>query len=222
MPIELGDAISHLPAIACLLFLVGLLVGEVREWTWFRVVVKTSASASFLIYGVTSGAPWAGAAGVAVMVGLVLGAVGDIALLSRARPAFLLGLVSFLAGHVAYVVAFLVLGVSLVGVGLWAAILTIVAWRVWKWLGPHAGSMKGPVIAYIVTITVMVVCAAASVTEAPGPARAVLAVAAGLFFASDLAVARDRFVEKSSANRIVGLPLYYVAQLLFAGWIASA
>jgi len=42
------------------------------------------------------------------------------------------------------------------------------------------------------------------------------------FLASDLAVARDRFVAAGASNRIVGLPLYYLAQLGFAGWLVLA
>jgi hypothetical protein len=37
-----------------------------------------------------------------------------------------------------------------------------------------------------------------------------------LFAASDLAVARDQFVRPGLANRMVGLPLYYAAQVLLA------
>jgi uncharacterized membrane protein YhhN len=41
-----------------------------------------------------------------------------------------------------------------------------------------------------------------------------------LFFISDLAVARDRFVAPSFANRSWGLPSYYAGQLLLA-WAIS-
>jgi len=37
-----------------------------------------------------------------------------------------------------------------------------------------------------------------------------------LFWLSDLAVARDRFVRPGFVNPLVGLPLYYAAQLLLA------
>ncbi len=37
-----------------------------------------------------------------------------------------------------------------------------------------------------------------------------------LFYISDLFVARQRFVVDSPVNRVVGLPLYYVAQFLLA------
>jgi uncharacterized membrane protein YhhN len=55
---------------------------------------------------------------------------------------------------------------------------------------------------------------ACGVTAAGGP----WAVAAGAlaFTASDVSVARDRFVRPQFLNRAWGLPLYYVAQLLIA------
>ena len=43
-------------------------------------------------------------------------------------------------------------------------------------------------------------------------------VAAGalLFYVSDLAVARHRFVKAELLNRAIGLPLYYAGQVLIA------
>jgi hypothetical protein len=39
---------------------------------------------------------------------------------------------------------------------------------------------------------------------------------AGLFYVSDLAVARDRFIAPGFANAAWGLPLYYGGQLVLA------
>jgi hypothetical protein len=41
-------------------------------------------------------------------------------------------------------------------------------------------------------------------------------LAAALFAASDVLVARQQFVAPAMANRIIGLPMYFAAQLLFA------
>ena len=41
-------------------------------------------------------------------------------------------------------------------------------------------------------------------------------VGAVMFYGSDLAVARDRFVAPGFSNRAWGLPLYYAAQLVIA------
>jgi uncharacterized membrane protein YhhN len=50
----------------------------------------------------------------------------------------------------------------------------------------------------------------------PDPQRTRLLAGAALFFVSDLAVARDRFVAHGFANRLWGLPAYYAGQLLIA------
>ena len=42
------------------------------------------------------------------------------------------------------------------------------------------------------------------------------AAGAILFYLSDLAVARHRFIHKSFINRALGLPTYYLGQLLLA------
>ena len=41
-------------------------------------------------------------------------------------------------------------------------------------------------------------------------------IAAVVFAASDLFVARQRFVFSSRVNRLLGLPLYFIAQTIFA------
>ena len=64
-------------------------------------------------------------------------------------------------------------------------------------------------IAYVVAITAMVIGAIAL-----GNPR--FLAGAALFFASDLAVARDKFVAPGFTNRAWGLPAYYAGQLLIA------
>jgi uncharacterized membrane protein YhhN len=70
--------------------------------------------------------------------------------------------------------------------------------------------MKGPVLAYIVVITVMVILAWSCFGVG-----FVVPLAATLFFLSDISVAIDRFRGGGFGNRLWGLPAYYVAQLLF-------
>ena len=53
---------------------------------------------------------------------------------------------------------------------------------------------------------------ACAVTGAGGPSS--VAAGAIAFTASDISVARDRFVQPGFANRAWGLPLYYLAQVL--------
>ena len=88
-----------------------------------------------------------------------------------------------------------------------------------RWLWPRLGSMRIPVLFYISVITAMVVGGIAVSVHgtAVAPTAALLATAGAIaFYASDLAVARDKFVVKDVWNRAIGLPLYYGAQLLIA------
>jgi len=73
--------------------------------------------------------------------------------------------------------------------------------------------MAWPVRIYMIVIGLMSALAC-GVTAAGGPWA--VAVGALAFTASDVSVARDRFVRHEFLNRAWGLPLYYGAQLLLA------
>jgi uncharacterized membrane protein YhhN len=90
-------------------------------------------------------------------------------------------------------------------------------------LWSRLGALRVPVIGYVAAICAMVIAAIAAYRGAavPDPQRGRLLAGAGLFFASDLAVARDRFVGHSFANKLWGLPAYYAGQLLFAWSLAG-
>lgn len=219
-------ALTVLCALAC-----GVLVlGEARDDNRLRFTAKPLASLAFILVGVV-----AATRGeihefeMAVIAGLVLGAIGDVALLSA--HGFLAGLGSFLLGHLAYAVA---VGSYLPprtwphAAGAYALIPIVVGLAVLAWLWPKLGSLRIPVIAYVAVILAMVVAAIALVrSDVAGVAamstqrRELFAAGAVLFFASDLAVARDKFVAKGFVNRAWGLPVYYAGQLLIAWSLAS-
>ena len=50
----------------------------------------------------------------------------------------------------------------------------------------------------------------------PDSQRLRFVAGAALFLVSDLAVARDQFVQRAFVNRLWGLPAYYAGQLLIA------
>lgn len=153
-----------------------------------------------------------------VMAGLALCLLGDFFLALPQRTAFMAGLVAFLAGHVLYVLAFLPLARA--GVLLWSAGLVFVLASAWVflWLRPHLGSMRGPVLAYVVVITAMVSSAAGVLgnQELNITGRLMVFTGAVLFYISDVFVARDRFVSRGFTNRLLGLPTYYAGQFLLA------
>jgi uncharacterized membrane protein YhhN len=198
--------------------LAGLLVAEARGDRRLAAVCKPLASTGFVGTAVAAGA-LATPYGRAVLVALVLSWIGDVLLLSKRSGAFLGGLGSFLLGHVAFGVAFVLRGTE----PLWAlaalAVLLVPAIVVDRWLRPHVpADMKIPVRAYIVVITGMLALAVG--TFGAGATPLILGGALA-FYLSDLSVARDRFVEEAFVNRLWGLPLYYGAQLLLAATVAQ-
>jgi uncharacterized membrane protein YhhN len=205
--------------LACGAGLVTTLVGEGTGVFALRAVGKTVASLAFLGFALALGLQGVGPHGVAMVVALVLSVVGDVLLLGTAKPAFLAGLGAFLLAHVAYAVAFVLLGPWWPVVAGAALPLAGVAWAVWRWLGPHVGRLRGPVLAYVSVITAMVALACGAGLTGDG-VRAWLVPGAFLFWASDLFVARQRFLVPTPVNRYVGLPLYYAAQLVLA-WAGS-
>lgn len=144
----------------------------------------------------------------------MLSLVGDVLLIPKTRGSFLLGLVAFLLGHVAYAAAFVERGVSKGAVGGALLALAVPVAFVARWLLPSVeAKMKVPVIAYMTVITLMV---AFSIGTVAAHGNALLVVGAVAFYLSDLAVARERFVAPGFVNRLWGLPLYYGAQLVLA------
>ena len=153
-----------------------------------------------------------------ILIGLVFCLGGDVFLALQHEKAFLLGLISFLLGHVFYVIGFFQIGTlgGLVWVGVISCI--ILGAVIYRWLYPHLGDMKIPVLAYILVISAMVVGAAAAfdASRIPLSGRLLVLFGALSFYFSDIFVARDRFLENQFLNRFIGLPMYYLGQFLLA------
>jgi len=217
MTVVADTTMMTIATVACGVACAILVVSEARADRVGRIGAKIIASAAFVAVGALAAAAHDTAFARWVLAGLVLGAVGDVCLLGGSRRAFLAGLGAFLLGHLAYVVAIAAalpperwLGAA----GALAAAPIIVGGIVLAWLWPRLGGMRAPVIAYVATIVAMVVGAFAAMRTGVAPTR--LAAGAALFFASDIAVARNRFVARTFANRAWGLPAYYAAQLMIA------
>jgi uncharacterized membrane protein YhhN len=181
-------------------------------------LAKPAAALCFLWAAVAWGA-LASDYGRWILLGLGLSACGDVLLLAAGRGlGFQTGIGAFLLGHVAYAVAFLGLPLDGRALGLVGLLAALAGWRILRWLTPFvAGPLRAAVTAYVAVIGTMVTLAcAASLAGAPGLA----AVGAIAFAASDLSVARDRFVAPGFANAAWGLPLYFAAQLALASTVA--
>jgi uncharacterized membrane protein YhhN len=198
----------------CALAVVALLVAERRRSQRGKWLAKPLASVAFVATALAAGALESGY-GWLVLAGLGLCLVGDVLLIPQGRDdVFRAGLVAFLLGHVAYAAAFLTQPLHPLWLAVAAVVLVVLFWRVWRWLDAGVpADLRKPVLAYLAVIATMSTLAV-GLTGAGGS----LLVAAGAlgFTASDLAVARDRFVQEEFRNRAWGLPLYYGAQLLLA------
>ncbi len=213
---------THTSAVFCLLCTAVLVWAEVNDRRWVRMVSKALAAGSFIDYALAMGALDAGAPRYWVFAALVLSALGDLCLLRTEEGFFLAGIGAFLLGHLAYIGAFVTLGVSWLGIMLSGVVVAFLAALIWRWVSPHTGSLTRAVAAYVVVISVMVTMAVGSAFFAQSAGRLALLVAAIGFFLSDICVARDRFIAPGADNRVVGLPLYFGSQLIFAGSIALA
>jgi len=155
---------------------------------------------------------------VGALVGLVLSLGGDVALMFReSRKAFLVGLVLFLLAHVAYTVVFTALGRWSGWDILSAAVLVAAGAGFYALIRPNLGAMRGPVIAYMVVISLMVnraVSTPASPLFGAGQA-AMVACGAVLFYVSDVLLAAARFWKPWRYHRI-SLAFYYAGQFLIA------
>jgi len=182
-----------------------------------QVISKTAASAAFVTLGAFR---WSSGdlVGGWILAGLAFCAIGDLLLLGKRT--FDVGLVAFILAHALYGVGFHVA----LPVGRWPLLVTvplvIAGGGATRWLWPHLGRRRIAVLAYIVVISVMVWGGVSTFARHMLPWTA--AAGALLFYLSDLAVARHRFVHESFINRAIGLPTYYLGQLLLALTIGAS
>lgn len=150
-----------------------------------------------------------------MVIGLILSLAGDIFLLGSEKW-FLAGLGSFLLGHIAYIVG-LQLGRESIQWTLIGLAVVIVCGAVYvramlQRVDLEANrSLIGPVIAYIVIISVMVV-------SAFGTVGVFAILGALLFYASDATLAWNRFAEKRRWGGLAVMVTYHLAQFSLVAW----
>ncbi len=153
-----------------------------------------------------------------VLVGLFFSLGGDVALMFPERPrAFLVGLVLFLIAHIAYTVVFTTLGRFSPWDVLSALLLLAAGVGFYRLIRAGLGPLKGPVIGYMLVISVMVHRALSTLASPVFPTGSALMIAAGalLFYLSDVILAANRFWRPWKYHHW-SLALYYSGQLLLA------
>ena len=177
-------------------------------------LAKPLASSLFVAVALANGAT-ASAYGWLVLAALALSWLGDVLLIPDDDRVFRAGVGAFGLAHVAYLAAFALRGIDPARAALAAVAAALAVVAAARWLRPHVPpDMKLPVNAYMAIISAMVVAAVGASRADPR-----IVVGALLFYASDLLVARQRFVSPSPWNPVVGLPLYYAAQLVLASTV---
>ena len=208
-------AFAYLCGAACVALVAGLLLNQPQFAAGAKVIASTALVATALAAGAL-----ASRYGVVILVGLFLSWFGDAFLIGESERWFLFGLVSFLLAHVAYITAFIGVGVD----RNWTLGATVpiifIAVLVLLWLAPLVpGGLIWPVRIYTAVISLMVITAFGTLGAGASP---LIVAGACLFFISDLSVAATRFADPLFPTYILGLPLYYAGQLCFALSVSTA
>ena len=210
------NPLQYVLIITCAAFAIALVIAEWRDWQVGRVVFKIAASTVFVLLALIAGASSTGY-GRMLLAALLFSWFGDVLLLSKQNKMFLAGIAAFLLAHIAFALAFVSLPLSFRGVAIGLIVMTAVGTAILYWLRSSlSGVFRFAVPAYVVAITIMAGLSAGALSVS-----LLIPVGAFAFAASDVSVARDRFVSPGIVNRIWGLPLYYAAQVLLALSAAS-
>jgi uncharacterized membrane protein YhhN len=188
----------------------------VRPESTTRSFVKSTSVALLAIAGGIYGPPL-------LALALAFCAAGDFALTREGDRAFLAGIGTFAAGHVAYIVLFLIhpasdptrllanpvvsIAVALVA---FATVMGRILWR-------RAGDLSGAVLAYVPIIVAM---GLAALTLAPIGPLALVFPAAACFIASDAVLASETFLlpDDHPVRRLTPYiiwPVYWISQCGF-------
>ena len=154
-------------------------------------------------------------------LGALLSLAGDVFLLWLDRF-FVFGLAAFLLAHVAYLIGF---NTPLPPVTMWSLLLAVIIGlsgvRVMRRLlmGVHASGQSRlaiPVALYGVVITLMLLSALLTLSNAQWSALASALVSLGalFFYASDIVLAWNKFIQPMPRGRMLNIGLYHIGQIL--------
>lgn len=177
-----------------------------------RTIVKTLSIGILAVLAFHLGGP------IALILALGFSALGDAFLAYEGDKNFLGGLSSFLIAHIFYVILFVnqpdeMLILQPLRLAAIVAMLAFLGFMLVRLL-PKVGSLKFPVLAYMLVITVMGV-------SAMGMDKPLAILGAVMFIASDAILATEKFLmapdhPQRATSSIAIWALYYIGQLLIA------
>ncbi|NVJ59977.1 MAG: lysoplasmalogenase [Gammaproteobacteria bacterium] len=194
-------------------FVLTLLLGHWRQISWVIGSSKVAASTCLIILAVIFATESSSFYSIAILCGVSLGAFGDVAMLSKRKSASIVAMALFGIGHLAYLFAFSQLEINVTQSIICFGVLLIVFRQIYQWLSNDlSSSLRIGVIGY--SVVLLLVCAVALSTRINGY-PALVGLAATLFMLSDFFVASYRFKRPKLSDKVIGLPLYYTAQLFY-------
>lgn len=182
-----------------------------RDWTYTLVA---AASLTFVATAFAGGAHKHGY-GMLMAAGLIGCCLGDL----LGPYDFVWGALAFLVSHVAFIAAFLVLGIRWKRSAVAVVPVFVAGIGIGLWLMPHVPRAElWLVMLYMLVISVMLVLAYGVRTKA---VYGFLVSGATLFYVSDIFVARWQYVAPGSINAWFCYPMYYSACILLALSVAA-
>jgi alkenylglycerophosphocholine/alkenylglycerophosphoethanolamine hydrolase len=154
-----------------------------------------------------------------IAIGLILGMIGDILLTKD--EFFLQGLISFLFGHIMYVIYFFLnINTIVFLVMLFFVVAAIYAYNFYKRLPEKNKNMAAPIGAYMVVITLMVISAVTMYINSGG-LNYLFVVGALLFFISDSILAWHLMIKPVKNDALLVMGTYYSAQFFIAAGVMA-
>ena len=159
-----------------------------------------------------------------IAIGLILGFVGDVVLLKpKVEILFMIGLGSFLIGHVLYIIAFFQATNRFAGIPsviyLLIIVYVIVFILIYRFFKDYTKEMTIPVVVYMIIILVMSFASLLvgfSTDTAPVKSPWLLFIGALNFIASDFLLANQLFKKSFKYDQSIIMLTYLIAQLLIA------
>jgi len=189
-------------------------IGVAVRATWSRWITKPGVMVALIAVVLVGGDHLSTSTRAWLVVAFALCLAGDVFLLLP-EGVFLFGLGSFLLGHVAFIVVFLLVGTT----SWWAfaAVAGAAALRATaggQILAATSDRLRRPVLAYLLVISLMAIAAWA--TGEPW-----LMLGATLFVVSDTILGWNRFVDPRRWMDLAVIVTYHLAQISFAVWAVS-
>ena len=189
------------------------IAAKYRQAKRLEYVCKPLAMASIILIALLDEDPLTTRYQALIVLGLTASLAGDVFLMLPER--FLPGLASFLVAHFFYIAAF-----TLEGSGtapLWYVVpFALYGVLMLRWLWPHLGSLRGPVIVYVAVILLMAWQAANRWIETRQEGTLLALAGAYLFVTSDSALAVERFRGAWRSAPFWVLSTYFAGQWLIA------